>query len=115
MNRPKQQNGLSPVWYIAIAPVLLAAFIAFYFLWPSKVELSPDTYEIAVALYRVCNQQDENGLEQIQSKLTQLSDSSSSKDPSIAHLQRIVHEAQRENWKDAMRFAHEVLDQSSGA
>ena len=56
--------------YIAWVVIMLSLALAWFF-WPSKVKLSPDTYKITMALYRVCNQQDVEGLQQIQSELSQ--------------------------------------------
>jgi len=79
-------------------------------LWPRGTELSHDSYDLAIALYRVCNQQDDEGLRQIQGNLDDLRSTVASSDASIAHLQRIVDDAQRGEWKTAMRDTRDVLE-----
>lgn len=103
------------VWGAALATLAVVAALSWY-LAPSRVQLSPDTYDIAVALYRVCNQQDRAGLEQIQDKLHDLGDATDANDPSISHLRSIVAEARTGQWSLAMRRAHKALqDQVPGS
>jgi hypothetical protein len=95
--------------YVALAAVVLLAVLG-WFSWPSKVKLSPDTYEIAIALYRVCNQQDMEGLQQIQSQLSQRSNPTDADNLAINYLQCIVEEARAGNWKTAMRQTRDTLE-----
>lgn len=89
--------------------LLVAASVLAWFLWPSKVELSPDTYDVAIALYRVCNQRDEDGLEQVQQKLDDLSAAAAPGDTGLAHLQSIIDEAEAGQWKAAMMQTRTAL------
>lgn len=114
MNRSHQGRNRYSYQYIVLAVVAMMAGL-FWFFWPSKVELTHDTYEIAIALYRVCNQQDVEGLQQIQDKLSQLSNATDTENPSIIYLQQMVKEARAGNWTTAMQRTREALaDQTSG-
>ena len=95
--------------YIASVAMMLSVALAWFF-WPSKVKLSPDTYEISIALYRVCNQQDVEGLQQIQSKLSQRNNAPDTDKLSIMYLQRIVDDARAGNWNAAMRQTRDTLE-----
>ena len=113
MNRSHQGRNRYSNQYIALATVAILAGLVWFF-WPSKVELSPDTYEIALALYRVCNQQDVEGLQQIQDKLSQLSNATDTDNLSVSHLQQIVNDARAGNWTTAMQHTRQALaDQTS--
>lgn len=79
-------------------------------LWPRQVELSADAYEIAIALYRVCNQQDEGGLAQLQQKLDELNASGTPKDAARTRLQSIIDEAEAGDWNSAMRHTRVALE-----
>lgn len=109
MDRSQQSWNRRPIMWSVLAATVLTGALSWAF-WPAKVELSPDAYEIAIALYRVCNQQDQQGLQQVQSKLHQLSQTTDADEPSIERLQRIVAEAQAGEWRSAMRHTHETLE-----
>lgn len=114
MNRSHHGRNRYLTQYIALPTLAILAGLV-WFLWPSKVELSPDTYEIAIALYRACNQQDVDSLQQIQDKLSQLSNATDTDNLSVTYLQQIVNEARAGNWATAMQHTHEALaDQTSG-
>ena len=114
MTRSQRAWSRRSVLYTALGTLAVLAGLS-WCLWPSKVELSEDTYDIAIALYRVCNQQDDEGLRQIQGKLNQLRSVAAVDDPAITHLQRIVDEARTGNWTIAMRHTRNALEeQASG-
>lgn len=79
-------------------------------MWSSSVELSPSTYDLAIALYRACNQQDDEGLRQIQSELTELASQVGPEQEEIVKLQRIIDDARDGSWKSAMQQVHRVLN-----
>jgi hypothetical protein len=108
------RNGHSH-FYLAVAAVALVAGLSWFF-WPPKQQLSPDSYKLTIALYRVCNQQDLEGLQQIQISLRQLDEATGSDDQEIKLLQQIIDEAQSGKWTSAMKRAHAALeDQTSGS
>ena len=102
-------TGNRNAWTILACSALALVIALGWFLWPQKVKLSADTYDIAIALYRVCNQQDQQGLAKVQKQLDQLNVTA---DPggAIAHLQSIMDEAQSGQWTLAMRHTREALD-----
>jgi len=73
--------------------------------WPTRVSLSEDGYQVAIALYRVCNQQDENGLQSIEAMLDEQND-----DASKLAIRQIVSQAKSGNWRDAATACRKILD-----
>ena len=115
MSRSNQDSNQHAVWYTALAFLVLLIGLSWY-LWPTRLEMSRDTYDVAIALYRVCNQQDSEGLRKIQNKLDELRSVTDSDDPAVAHLQSIVDQAREGGWSAAMRQTRSALeDQVSGA
>ena len=115
MERSQQAWNRVSVCYAALGTLAILAALS-WCLWPTKLELSDDTYDVAIALYRVCNQQDDEGLRLIQRKLDELKNLVASDDPAITHLQHIVDEARSGSWTAAMRHTRKALeDQVPGA
>ena len=108
MSRTEGAPIHTSVWFRAIGAFCVIA-VLYWCLRPSKVDLNPDTYEIAIALYRVCNQQDGDGLQAIQVRLSELS-TTAENDSSIAHLQGIVDKADAGEWATAMQRTRQTLD-----
>jgi lipopolysaccharide biosynthesis regulator YciM len=78
-------------------------------LWPREVKLSADTYDLAVALYRVCNQQDPQGLAQVQQQLDEFTTAVDDEDGGIARLQEIIDDAEAGHWTMAMKQTRNAL------
>ena len=113
MTRSQSTGNRSSTWFTALAVLTLVTGVI-WSVWPSKVELTADSYDIAIALYRVCDQRETEGLQKIQGKLIELT-TDGANDDAIMHLQRIVDEAEAGNWTAAKRHAHDALkDQASG-
>ncbi|MEM1067318.1 MAG: hypothetical protein AAGI63_00375 [Planctomycetota bacterium] len=102
-------NRQSVLLTIATATLFVVGLV--WFLRPSSVTLSPDTYDIAIALYRVCNQEDPKGLDQIDGRLAELENTSTAADPSIVRLRNIVETANEGDWDTAMRDARRTLQE----
>jgi len=108
MKHASVKPSKSTVWMPLVGVICGIAVLSWVF-WPSRVALTPDTYPIAVALYRVCNQQDGSGLEKIQARLSEL-DADGVTDASVEHLQGIVDEADSGQWQSAMKRARRAMD-----
>ena len=87
----------------------MVAMVSWY-LWPRKIELTDDSYQIGIALYRACNQRDEQGLEKIQAMLDELRNHNRPGELAIRHLQGIVDEAKSGDWRSAMIHARSALE-----
>jgi hypothetical protein len=64
-----------------------------------------------MALYRVCNQRSEPGLEAIEAKLVELRPSFEPTDPSLALIETVIEQARDDDWNGAMQKVRELLDQ----
>lgn len=95
---------MKPLIGITVALVL----ISLWWLWPRKIELSDSEYEVAIALYRVCNQSSEEGLARIESLLAETQPPES--DEEASPLQPIIELAKSGQWKDAAKGCRLVLD-----
>ena len=109
MDRIHKPRSYRPHVCVAIGMLLVVTALAWQFR-RRPVELSSDTYDIAVALYRVCNQQHEQGLDQIQLQLDELGTKADPNDAAIVHLQWIVDEAESGDWTSAMRHTRDALE-----
>ena len=106
LNQPRHPRAA--IW-LACGSIVFSLTLAWY-LSPRQVELTSDTYDCTIALYRVCNQRDIQGLDQLQEKLDELAAKSDLNHSSMAHLQRIIDEAKSGDWESAMRHARNTLD-----
>jgi hypothetical protein len=82
--------------------------------WPRRIELSRNGYDLTIALYRVCNQQSEPGLEEIESKLDELRQASPASSNGYEIIDSLVSQARSGDWNGAMQKSREILDQQTG-
>lgn len=84
---------------------------AVFWIWPSKpVKLNREGYAIATALYRVCNQQDVDGLHEIDAHVRQATDSAGLPSNQQIEIFKIIHHAQSGNWDVAMKQCRFLLE-----
>lgn len=89
--------------------VALLILLSLWWLWPRKSTLSDSEYDIALALYRVCNQSSEEGLARIEVLLSELEGPEI--DGQNPQLQAIMAQAKSGRWKDATKACRRVLDE----
>ena len=93
------------------ALIILFVGLVIHWAWPrSPVELSRDGYAITTALYRVCNQQDRNGLKEIDEHLQQATRSRKLPDDQRDVILVIIRDAQSGNWNGAMKQCRDLLE-----
>lgn len=88
--------------------VAALVMISLWLLWPRKVALSESEYDIAIALYRVCNQSSEDGLAKIEALMVERDTANSDGDASP--LRPIVATAKSGQWQAAAKACRTVLD-----
>ncbi|KAA1260336.1 hypothetical protein LF1_28750 [Rubripirellula obstinata] len=87
--------------------VVLGLILLWWF-WPQKDKISDSEYEVAIALYRVCNQANDEGLARIE---TLIADAEGAEpDKEVSPLRSIVEMAKLGQWKDAARACREIMD-----
>jgi len=108
MHRDNSSPFRSPLGVILALFMLGIAGLMWW--WPASGSvLSPETYDVMTALYRVCNQQSEQGLTKIEQTLEHLQADTRPEDPSIDRVRVIIEKARSGEWKEAMRDAHQSL------
>ncbi len=86
----------------------MLAFVLF-FIWPrSSVELSDHGYELATALYRVCNQQSVEGLAKIEQMVAEAESDLSKQSSSV--FDSIIAHAKSGRWSDASIECRKALE-----
>ncbi|TWU15251.1 hypothetical protein [Allorhodopirellula heiligendammensis] len=89
--------------------VLVAiAMLSLWWFWPQKVTLSPSEYDIAMALYRVCNQSSNEGLAQVEALL--VADKAAHDAGDESPLAPIIATAKAGDWQTAAKACRRVLD-----
>lgn len=95
------------VLVVAIIGLLSIAF----WLWPtSRVTLDDGGYQATMALYRICNQQDELGLEEMERKLNESPQLQNLSPSSQQTLGTILVQAKAGDWKDAAIMCRKLMD-----
>lgn len=105
----KNHGGKSIALWGVFFLVVLASALAWGF-WPRPVKLGEESYEIAMALYRVCNQQDTDGLANLQERLDGGIGQQTIGEAEAVMLQEIIDEARAGNWELAMKTTRASLD-----
>jgi hypothetical protein len=107
-------DDAQPVWRTkSLAVVLLAGLLIAAAVWwfqRSPVALNDNQYATAIALYRVCNQRSETGLDKIEAILASPDSPRQASDKSLAAIQAIISEARRGNWQQATRRCRTLLE-----
>jgi len=97
------------VWIASLLATLLLMLSGWY-LWPRPVQLSTEGYEIATALYRICNQQEQTLLGALQAELDTLKNDADIREPELVYLQQIIDLAKSGEWESAMRAARDAMN-----
>ncbi len=84
--------------------------VAAWWLTQPPVQLDEQQYATTIALYRVCNQQSEAGLDQIEDLLKSSGASTDNPSSSQRALQAIVADARQGRWQRATVNCRRLLD-----
>ena len=98
---------------LAIFLVVLIAAISAVVVWMNlggTASLNEDGYAVTMALYRVCNQRDEEGLQKVEEMLASLTTDESGVDSQKEIIVPIVVEARAGNWDEAMQACRDLMD-----
>ena len=80
--------------------------------WYGKV--SPRTYEIAKALYSVCNQKKTEKLEQVTELIASSLEENKISQREAKWLHQIIEQATKENWDTAMQESRQIMEDQTG-
>lgn len=110
-SRQSDRVGQKPIVVATMALFAAAVIGSVFWYWPSKVQLDANTYEIAISLYRTCNQRDLQGLKAVQDKLNEFAQDDQLDPNGLPEIQSIIDLGLEENWRQAMVDARDLLDQ----
>lgn len=102
-------GSLAKIWLL-IAVAAIGFFAVVWWFTQSPIKLREDHYAITLALYRVCNQRSEVGLNQIESILKSSVSSSDEDDSSLEAIRTIVSEARQSRWTQATQNCRHLLE-----
>ncbi len=107
----KKAGGiLTKRWFIA-AVVPVVAIVLIVFLMPQRrVQLSDQGYDLTLALYRVCNQQDSVSLAKFEGQLTEAGSSAALSDESRVVITDIIAVAKSGRWMEATVACRAALE-----
>ena len=103
-------NEGSGNWLLPSIGLIVALAIGIWFFWPSKVILDQRSYEIAIALYRVCDQEDVDGLEKLQTLLDEHAGTEGTSAAATAAIQEIIDLGRTSNWEQATQATRKIMD-----
>lgn len=86
----------------------IAAVVMTWWLWPTKVELTKSEYDLVLALYRVCNQADSEGLAKVEQVLLDMQNLQTGGTESP--LLPILADAKSGKWGDATEACRDLMD-----
>jgi hypothetical protein len=110
MNRNAPAAGHNKAAWIVVSMMTVAIFAgAVWWFGPSTVKLSEDDYAITLALYRVCNQRSEEGLDAVEVALDETV-SANAETPSRRAIEAIIAEARSQQWQAALIDCRAILD-----
>lgn len=95
------------VWAIGLLAILISVV---WWSMRSPVELSEHGYDLTIALYRVCNQRSEEGLENVEHLLNESIASAGAVDPSHAVVAAVIAQAKSGDWQAAARACRQALE-----
>ncbi|WP_182866052.1 hypothetical protein [Stieleria mannarensis] len=104
-NREKN-NSSSGGRYLGLMMAVIACAVSIWYFSRSPVALDGDGYDLTIALYRVCNQRDTEGLNQIAGRLKEMNPSQPQQDA----LRGILDDARQGDWRAAMTACRSLLD-----
>jgi len=94
---------------IVLACLLLLGLAAWWYS-QSSPKLSERHYDMTLALYRICNQQDADALQRFEAKVLKTSEDEGDVGTLPPSLQGILDDARSGNWERAMLECREVMD-----
>lgn len=99
----------SAKWFSIGSVVALLGILLWWFS-PSETQLDDNGYATTLALYRVCNQQNSDGLAQIEALLNPDQTELASSDKGRTAIEAIISQAKRNRWQEAARDCRRLLE-----
>ncbi|QDV14834.1 hypothetical protein CA51_47440 [Rosistilla oblonga] len=98
-----------PRFGVAIVAVAIITAGLWWWMRP-PAPLSENGYDLTIALYRVCNQRSDEGLQRIEQLLAESRSTGQASDPSHGIVAAIVAQAKAGDWESAARASRRALE-----
>ncbi|WP_417738854.1 hypothetical protein [Rosistilla oblonga] len=108
MGTSKSETSL-PQFGLGIVAVAMVAAGLWWWMRP-PAPLSENGYDLTIALYRVCNQRSDEGLQRIEQLLDESRSTGEASDPSHGIVAAIVAQAKAGDWESAARASRRALE-----
>ncbi|QDV71534.1 hypothetical protein Poly24_52710 [Rosistilla carotiformis] len=108
MGTSKSETSLPRLGLGMVAVAMVAAGLWWWMRPPAP--LSENGYDLTIALYRVCNQRSDEGLERIEQLLDESRAATAAVDPSHGIVAAIVAKAKAGDWEAAARASRQALE-----
>lgn len=109
MSNKVSKSGRSKVW-LTLLVLTCCIGCGIWWLGSAPVMLSEDHYAVSLALYRVCNQQNEKGLDQIETLIQSPQMQPDESDKSLGVIRAIIADARQQRWRQATISCRRLLD-----
>ncbi|QDS92419.1 hypothetical protein FF011L_11620 [Roseimaritima multifibrata] len=110
MSNDSLSSQLSEVPWRLVVCVLLVGVAAIWWLSRPPVKLDDNQYATTIALYRICNQRSDAGLDQIELLLEASLEESGQVDAAVKAMQRIIEDGREGHWQQATADCRLLLD-----
>jgi len=97
-------------WIVLMLVLLSVGVVSVYWLSRPTVKLERTEYDIAIALYRVCNSRSKPGVDQIETLLERSGEAHAVGDDSRAVFMSIIEQARAEKWRVALHDCRQLLE-----
>ncbi|QDS91153.1 hypothetical protein EC9_53730 [Rosistilla ulvae] len=108
MGASKSETSLARFGWASVAVAIVAAGLWWWMQPPAP--LSENGYDLTIALYRVCNQRSDEGLQRIEELLDESRSTAAASDPSHGIVAAIVAQAKAGDWESAARASRRALE-----
>jgi len=108
MGTSKSETSLPQVGAGIVAVAIITTGLWWWMRPPAP--LSENGYDLTIALYRVCNQRSDEGLQRIEQLLDESRSTGEASDPSHGIVAAIVAEAKAGDWESAAQASRRALE-----
>ncbi|TWU17365.1 hypothetical protein Pla52o_51690 [Novipirellula galeiformis] len=106
----EKSNVDSKPWVVGFILVVSLGLAGLWWWSHSRVELDEMGYDVTIALYRVCNQRSDDGLQQIENQIRKLETEQAFSSAANQAIMSIIATAKAGQWQKAARACRQALE-----